>query len=88
MYTTPNELNRGENSVKGFSLYQWIKFFYLYMRGKRSHNHESLFLLKFIQYAEVLLDVVAISVIIYLEVLTMLFAFMIKWQKIFIGIRL
>ena len=42
------------------------------MRDKRSHNRESLSLLKFMQLKLV------ISVIIYLEVLVMLFGFMTK----------
>ena len=48
-----------------------------YMRGKRSHYHESLFFLA----AEVKFHVVIISMIIYLEVLIMLFPLITKMPK-------
>ena len=37
VYVTPNVLKRGESGVFFYS----IKKFYLSMRGKRPHNHES-----------------------------------------------
>jgi len=68
---TPNELKRRKNSVKRFLLYCWIK----YLRVKRSHNHESSLVFAEVHATEAVFDVVAISLIIYLKVLIMLFSF-------------
>ena len=57
------------------------------MKGKRCHYHESLSFAK-VHVTEVGFDIVAISVIIYFEVLIVLLGFMTIKQNIFIEIKL
>ena len=72
--------------MKGFLLYHWGKYF-TFMKGKRCNYHESLSFAK-VHATEVGVDIVAISVIIYFEVLIVLLGFMTIKQNIFIEIKL